>query len=153
MGLALQAMWAANIVDIQKTLHQVGSLGQGVRAACWRRRRSRPCTHAGVRGASQSAKPSCPAPAERPLLTGWPRPAAPVQVCKRLLRDPAVPKPEAKARAAALAELGRIFAAARAPPELRKNAEQQLEEAMQKLQEMMGGEGPGGAGGDDDGAR
>lgn len=24
IGLALQAMWAANVLDIQKTLHQVG---------------------------------------------------------------------------------------------------------------------------------
>jgi len=52
INLALQAMWAANIVDIQKTLHQV---------------------------------------------------------CKRLLRDPGVGKEEARARAQALAELGRIF--------------------------------------------
>jgi hypothetical protein len=52
MGLALQAMWAANVLDIQRTLHQV---------------------------------------------------------CKRLLREPGLPKPEAKVRAAALAELGRIY--------------------------------------------
>jgi hypothetical protein len=52
MGLALQAMWAANVLDIQRTLHQV---------------------------------------------------------CKRLLREPGLAKPEAKVRAAALAELGRIY--------------------------------------------
>jgi hypothetical protein len=52
MGLALQAMWAANVLDIQRTLHQV---------------------------------------------------------CKRLLREPGLPKPQAKLRAAALAELGRIY--------------------------------------------
>lgn len=71
-----------------------------------------------------------------------PQPTQPTaQVCKRLLRDPAIPRAEAKQRAAALAELGRIFQEARAPPELRKNADEQLEEAMRKLQEMMGGGG------------
>jgi hypothetical protein len=25
IGLALEAMWAANVLDIQKTLHQVGA--------------------------------------------------------------------------------------------------------------------------------
>ncbi|KAI8474506.1 MAG: DnaJ-like protein [Monoraphidium minutum] len=86
VGLALQAMWAANVVDIQKTLHQV---------------------------------------------------------CKRLLRDPAVPKPTARARASALAELGRIYAGATAPPGSRRGAEAALEEAMARLGEMMGGGGSG----------
>jgi hypothetical protein len=27
IGLALQAMWAANVLDIQKTLHQVRTVG------------------------------------------------------------------------------------------------------------------------------
>jgi hypothetical protein len=63
-------------------------------------------------------------------------------VCKRLLRDPALSREDARKRAAALGELGRIYQEARAPPELRRNAQEQLEEAMKKLQEMMGGGSP-----------
>jgi hypothetical protein len=88
VNLALQAVWAANVVDIQKTLHAV---------------------------------------------------------CKKLLRDPAVDKDEARAHAVALTELARIFMAARAPPELRKTAQEALEEAMTKLQNSAGGRGGGGA--------
>lgn len=90
MSLALQAMWAANVVDVQKTLHSV---------------------------------------------------------CKRVLRDPSVPKPVLRLRAQALAELGRIFLEARAPPGQRRGTEDQIEEAMRRLQEMMAGGGGGGGGG------
>lgn len=83
MGLALQAMWAANVLDIQRTLHQV---------------------------------------------------------CKRLLREPGLSKPEAKLRAQALAELGRIYSTTQVPPELQKNTEQQMQEALQKLQELYMGQ-------------
>ena len=100
MSLALQAMWAANAVDIQRTLHAV---------------------------------------------------------CKRVLRcDPdaggaPVPKPLARRRAEALAALARIFLAARAPAGRRRGTEGQLEDAMRRLQEMMGGgAGAGGAGGSGD---
>lgn len=82
VGLALQAMWAANVLDIQRTLHQV---------------------------------------------------------CKRLLKEPGLPKSEAKQRAAALAELGRIYLAAQPPPELQQSHEQHMQQALRKLQEMMGG--------------
>jgi len=82
MDLALSAIWSANVVDIQRTLHQV---------------------------------------------------------CKRLLREPGLSKAQERVRAEALAELGRIYKAAKAPPEMQKGTEQQLEEAMKKLQEMMGG--------------
>ncbi|WIA12849.1 hypothetical protein OEZ85_006475 [Tetradesmus obliquus] len=83
MGLALQAMWAANVLDIQRTLHQV---------------------------------------------------------CKRLLREPGLPKPQAKLRAAALAELGRIYLEAQVPPELQKDTQQQMKEALEKLQELYMGQ-------------
>eukprot|EP00878_Enallax_costatus_P008642 GHUV01009036.1.p1 GENE.GHUV01009036.1~~GHUV01009036.1.p1 ORF type:complete len:359 (+),score=119.55 GHUV01009036.1:44-1078(+) len=83
MTLALHAMWAANVLDIQKTLHQV---------------------------------------------------------CKRLLREPNISKQEAKLRAQALAELGRIYCSAQMPSEQQKDQEQQMQEALQKLQELYMGQ-------------
>lgn len=66
------------------------------------------------------------------------------QVAKRLLRDPALPKAESKLRAQGLLELGRIFQAAKAPAHVKKDADAQMEEALQKIQDLyMGGaEGP-----------
>ncbi len=84
MGLALQAMWAANVLDIQRTLHQV---------------------------------------------------------CKRLLREPGLPRAEAKQRAAALSELGRIYCAAEAPS---SQQEQHVQDALRKLQELYMGAGEDG---------
>jgi hypothetical protein len=126
MGLALQAMWAANVLDIQKTLHQVGLLGKS-RASAGRPRRA------------------------NPSLNNPPPPIAPrrcccAQVCKRLLKEPGLPKHEARLRAAALTELGRIYCDARVAPELQQSQESQMEAALKKLQELyMGGGGEGDA--------
>ena len=56
-----------------------------------------------------------------------------------MLTEPGIAKAEAKQRAAALAELGRIYLAAEVPPELQQTQEQHMQEALKKLQEMMEG--------------
>ncbi|KAF8067261.1 ATJ10 [Scenedesmus sp. PABB004] len=94
MGLALQAMWAANVLDIQRTLHTV---------------------------------------------------------CKRLLREPGISKAEARGRAAALAELGRIYAdaARRASAGAAASQEVQMQAALEKLKDLYMGAQPGDDGDDD----
>jgi hypothetical protein len=62
-----------------------------------------------------------------------------VQVCKRLLKEAGVSKPEGKRRAQALAELGRIYCEAQAPPELQQSQEQHMEQALKKLQDLYCG--------------
>jgi hypothetical protein len=62
-----------------------------------------------------------------------------MQVCKRLLKEAGVSKPEGKRRAQALAELGRIYCEAQAPPELQQSQEQHMEQALKKLQDLYCG--------------
>jgi hypothetical protein len=62
-----------------------------------------------------------------------------LQVCRRLLREPGLAKQEAKLRAQALSELGRIYCEAQAPPELQQSQEQHMEQALKKLQDLYCG--------------
>jgi hypothetical protein len=64
-------------------------------------------------------------------------------VCKRLLREPGLSRADARLRAHALTELGRIYCEARVPPEQQQSQAQQMEQALRKLQELY--MGPGGA--------
>jgi hypothetical protein len=66
-------------------------------------------------------------------------------VSKRLLKEPGLSKPEARRRAQALTELGRIYCEAQAPPELQQSQEQHMEAALKKLQDLYCG-GAAGAG-------
>lgn len=167
IGLALQAMWAANVLDIQKTLHQVrtASLCYQLTIGCGLCKclgllllrhppqpaqllsRSSPAlrytnTHQGSCGAIDAV-----AAQSSPLLSVchrtclvlccWPRSLS--QVCKRLLKEAGVSRQEGKRRAQALSELGRIYCEAQAPPELQQSQEQHMQQALKKLQDLYCG--------------
>jgi len=160
--LALAAMWAANIVDLQRTLH---SVCKQVRPPIKKRgERKETERKEGARAAAAAPPPLSPAfPSDPPpppmsslhglvahcanTLTNRPPPAPtkqnkttnPSLITSKVLKEPGVDRETLRARAAALVDLSKIYRAAESP-----DGQGGKDEALKRMAEMMSGGAKGG---------